>query len=106
MLTCPVCAGTVFSTLVPSSRIDEECRTGEHFVKERLAGPVSRDELKDLTDFFHQGTADILACAVCRLLVRDEHEPPTAETYSEDEYDPSVMQRLYPQYLEAFRQKE
>jgi len=92
--------------LVPSIKIGEECREREQFVKERLARPASGDELKDLTEFFHQGRADILACADCGLLVRDECEPPPAETYSEDEYDPSVMERLYPRYLDAFRQKE
>jgi SAM-dependent methyltransferase len=106
MPTCPVCSGTGFSTLVPASKIDEESRRREQFVKQRLARPASRDELKDLTDFFHQAKADILACAECKLLLRDEHEPPPAETYSEDEYDPSVMERLYPRYLDAFRRKE
>src|SRR3954453_9498682 len=106
MPTCPVCLGTVFSTLVPASKIDDECRERERFVQERLARPASRDELKDLTYFFHQETADILACVGCKLLLRDEREPPPAETYSEDKYDPTVMEHLYPRYLEAFRRKE
>jgi SAM-dependent methyltransferase len=106
MPTCPVCSGTAFSTLVPASKIDEESRQRERFVKQRLARPASRDELKDLTDFFHQAKADILVCAKCGLLLRDEHEPSPAETYSEDDYDPSVMERLYPRYLDAFRRKE
>jgi SAM-dependent methyltransferase len=106
MPTCPVCSGTVFSTLVSSSKIDEECQERERFVKERLGRPASRDELKDLTDFFHQGTANILACMDCKLLLRHEREPPAAETYSEDDYDPSVMEHLHPRYLEAFRRKE
>ncbi len=92
--------------LVEWRRIEEECRDRERFVQERLARPASRDELKDLTDFFRQGKADILACAECKLLRREEHERPAVETYSEDEYDPSVMERLYPQYLDAFRKKE
>lgn len=106
MPTCPVCFGSAFSTLVPSSKIDEECRERERFIAQRLARPASGDELKDLTEFFHQGKADILACATCKLLLREEHQPPAAETYSDDEYDPSVMERLYPRYLDAFRQKE
>src|SRR5690242_11178774 len=92
MPTCPVCSGTVFSTLVPASKIDKQSRQREQFVKQRLPRPASRDELKDLTDFFHQAEADILACVECELLVRDEHEHPPAETYSEDDYDPSVME--------------
>lgn len=106
MATCPVCSGTAFSMLVPASKIEEECRQRERFVKQRLSRPASPDELKDLTDFFHQVAADILACTECKLLLREEREPPPAETYSEDEYDPSVMEHLYPRYLEAFRRKE
>lgn len=105
MCSCPVCGGS-FSMLVPSSRIDEECRIRERFVQERLARPAAPSELKDLTEFFHQAKADILVCAECGLLVREEHEPRPAETYSEDEYDPALMERLYPQYLNAFRAKE
>ncbi len=92
--------------LVRSSKIDEECRARERFITERLKRPARQDELKDLTDFFHQGRAEILACTECKLLVRNELEVPSSETYSEDEYDPSVMESLYPQYLDAFRRKE
>lgn len=106
MPNCPVCAGTNFSTLVPAEKLDAECRLRERFIKERLTRPASPDELKDLTDFFHQEKAAILACADCALLIRERQEDPPAETYSEDEYDPSVMEHLYPRYLEAFRQKE
>jgi SAM-dependent methyltransferase len=91
--------------LVPSGKIDAECLERERFVMARLARPASPNELKDLTDFFHQGAADILRCMDCQLLVRDERESPAAETYSDDEYDPSVMEQLYPRYLEAFRRK-
>lgn len=106
MPKCPVCAGDLFTSLVPASKIDEECRIRERFVKKRLARPAAPDELKDLTEFFHQGAADILACAGCSLLFRHEHESPPAETYSEDEYDPELMEHVYPQYLSAFRAKE
>ncbi len=92
--------------LVPASKVEEECRLRERFIKERLTRPASPDELKDLTEFFHGERADILQCANCSLLVRDELEPPPAQTYSQDEYDPSVMERLYPLYLDAFRRKE
>ena len=106
MPECPVCGGDCFSTLVSSAKLDEECRFRERFVRERLNRPANPEELKDLTEFFHQGRAEILACGNCGLLVRREHEPPPAQTYSEDEYDPALMERLYPQYLQAFRAKE
>src|SRR5690242_12788789 len=106
MHACHICKGTGYSIVCPEPSLEDECRIRERFIRERLARPVKRDELKDLTDFFHQGRAAILQCDACGLLVRDERETPLAETYSEDEYDPSVMEHLYPQYLEAFRAKE
>jgi SAM-dependent methyltransferase len=106
MPRCPICKGTAFSVLAPESRLDEECRIRERFIRQRLARPASDDELKDLTDFFHQGQAAVLQCEACTVLVRDEREKPPAETYSEDEYDPTVMEHLFPQYVESFRAKE
>lgn len=78
----------------------------ERFVRERLARPAEPQELKDLTEFFHREKADLLACGECGLLVRQAHERPPAQTYSQDEYDAVLMERLYPQYLDAFRAKE
>jgi len=106
MPQCPVCGGRNFSILVSSRQLDEECRVRERFVRERLTRPAGQEELKDLTEFFHQAPADILACADCTLLVRQEHQRSPAETYSQDKYNPALMERLYPQYLKAFRAKE
>lgn len=92
--------------MVPAIEIEEECRQRERFVNKRLARPASPNELKDLTTFFHQARADILACKCCNLLFRHEQESPPAPAYSEDGYDTRVMDRLYPQYLQAFRRKE
>jgi SAM-dependent methyltransferase len=75
-------------------------------VKQRLRAPADSSELKDLTDFFHAENADILECGTCGLLVRNELEPPPARQYAEDEYDPEVMDRLYPRYVGTFRKKE
>src|SRR4051794_30945242 len=106
MATCPVCAGTGFSSIAPSARIAAECRIRERFIHERLRTPVSNDELKDLTDFFHQAKAEVLSCTNCGLLVRHEWEPPAAPSYDQDEYNPDVIERLYPQYRDAFARKE
>jgi SAM-dependent methyltransferase len=103
---CPVCNGEIFSTLASSAELEEECRLRERFIKERLARPASKPELKDLTDFFHQAKAEILECTECALLYRRELESPPADAYSEDEYDLTVMEHLYPGYLDAFRAKE
>ena len=106
MPVCPVCSGSFFKPIAPAERLEEECRIREAFVKRRLTRPAGPDELKDLTEFFHGERADLLECKRCTLLVRHEHEPPPAEEYSEDEYDPIVIEHLYPRYVDAFRRKE
>lgn len=106
MPECLVCGANAFSTLVPAAKLAEECRTRERFIQQRLDRPALPSELKDLTDFFHQEHADIVACGSCGLLVRNAHQTPPAQNYSEEEYDPAVIERLYPQYLDAFRRKE
>lgn len=102
---CPVCSGDDFVTIASAERLELECRIREQFVAARLTRPANPDELKDLTDFFHTGKADVLGCRGCTLLVRRKHEQPPAQDYSQDEYDPRVMERLYPKYLDAFRKK-
>jgi len=104
--SCPLCDGLSLSILVSSARLDEECRERDRFVKQRLTRPAAPQELKDLTDFFHQEQADILICNGCKLLIRRQRATPEAHTYSKDEYDPSVIEQVYPQYLNAFRAKE
>ena len=106
MSSCPVCASTDFSTLVSSADLETECRLRERFINKRLSRPASQSELKDLTDFFHQAKAEILTCVGCQLLVRNELECPPARAYSAEEYDPAVMEELYPRYRDAFRAKE
>jgi SAM-dependent methyltransferase len=105
MQVCPVCGFTEFSILVPAERLESECRRRERFVSERLPRPASPGELKDLTEFFHQGKAEILDCLGCTLLVRKELEKPAEETYKEEAYDAAAIERIYPRYLHAFRSK-
>ena len=104
--SCPVCDGADFRIVADEQQLQQECGLRERFVQRRLTRQPDPDELKDLTEFFHAEKADIFACSRCGLLIRNEHEPPPAQEYSEDEYDPSVMDRQYPDYLEAFRRKE
>ena len=75
------------------------------FVYDRASRPPSPEERKDLTDFAHGSTAGILRCADCCALKRaDNHEP--VHTYAEDSYDESVMEHLFPRYVDAFAEKE
>ena len=106
MPACPVCSGTSFTRLVSAEELEAECQVREAFVKQRLDRPAHSEELKDLTDFFHNERADLMTCPECTLLIRRAHEQPSAEEYSEDSYDPALMERLYPRYVEAFRAKE
>ena len=105
MPICPVCSTESFAVAVPVERLEAECRIRETFVSGRLTRPARPEELKDLTDFFHGEKADLLECCNCTLLLRNEHELPPAQEYSEDKYDPGLMERLYPRYLDAFRRK-
>lgn len=105
-MRCTVCCSEAFATIVSAKKLDEECHIRERFIRERLTRSPSPDELKDLTDFFHQGRAEILQCAACTLLCRRELERLPEGTYSQDEYDPSVIDHQYPSYLNAFRAKE
>lgn len=106
MFICPICSGTSFRPLASAGRLDEECRVRAAFVAQRLTHPVSPAETKDLTDFFHTEKAEIDECKTCSLLVRTEYERPPAEDYSQDEYDPAVIDREYPEYVTEFRRKE
>src|SRR4051812_26276346 len=105
MVVCPICSGTSFNCLASREQIEEECRIRAKFVRRRLSRPVSGGEAKDLTDFFHAEKAEIEECRICTLLIRNEYEPPSAQEYSEDEYDPEAVKREYPEYVAAFRRK-
>jgi SAM-dependent methyltransferase len=84
-------------------RAEVEQRT--RFVNERLRRKANRSELKDLTDFMHDGSARLLRCAVCGLAMRDEAEIRATGSYEEDANDPDLMQHVYPRYVGAFRNK-
>lgn len=74
------------------------------FVYDRAPRPPSPEERKDLTDFAHSANARIVKCRFCGALKReDSHEP--VRTYADDSYDQSVMDRLFPRYVEAFAAK-
>lgn len=60
----------------------------------------------DSIDFAHGSPASILECNNCTLLVRAEKQDTGIRRYAEDEYDRGVMERLFPRYVDAFRQKE
>ena len=103
---CPVCSGTVFATVATPQRLEEERQIREKFVAQRLIRSAHPNELKDPTDFIHAEKAHLTECASCTLLVRKEHAPPPAQNYSKDDYDPTVMENLFPRYVDAFRKKE
>src|SRR5437763_12911234 len=106
MPTCPVCSGCEFSSLIGAWVIQEECELRDRFGEARRPHPISPDQLKDLTNFFHGGEAEIAVCSQCSLLLRRELKPAEAPSYSGEHYDREAIEAVYPQYLSAFRAKE
>lgn len=106
MIRCPVCSAPSFSVLMTAKALREETEIRNQFIRERLTRPLSEAESKDLTDFFHNEQADLLACDTCGLLLRSEREEPAAQSYSEDEYDAGAIENIYPKYVRAFAAKE
>jgi SAM-dependent methyltransferase len=92
--------------LAGAEQLREECKLREEFVRQRLTRRPTPGELKDLTDFFHAEDADLLCCATCGLLMRREYEQPPAQEYADEHYDRSAIDRQYPRFVEAFRQRE
>jgi SAM-dependent methyltransferase len=89
-----------------AAALGREVEIRKQFIHERATKPLSPGERKDLTDFFHNEQADLLACETCGLLLRSERERPTAPSYSQDEYDAEAIEKIYPKYVRAFAAKE
>ncbi len=104
-MQCPVCGGLQFEKFLPEGRIGRESKYRERFILERFERQPNPSELKDLTDFAHGDNAAILACSACRVFVRDEKDPGDEQTYADDPYDDSQIDRLFPRYAQAFRNK-
>ena len=90
---------------VSAAALAQEVEQRNHFVSSRLNRKASRAELKDLTDFMHDGPARLVVCATCGLLLRDEADVRATASYEEDPNDPDLMQHVYPRYVGAFRNK-
>jgi SAM-dependent methyltransferase len=112
MPACPVCLGASFSVLMSAADLAREAQIRDRFIGQRVTKPLSQGERKDLTDFFHNERADLIECASCGVLLRSECGQPAggsdsgARSYSEDEYDPEAIDRIYPKYVRAFAAKE
>ena len=106
MKACPVCKNTSVQRVIPAFEVEAEFRVQHDFVISRLPANPSPEELKDLTDFMHDGSAPLLRCSGCGLLIRAEPQPEDANSYEDDPNDPGVMAQVYPRYVHAFRNKE
>lgn len=89
-----------------TAELVREIQLRNQFVSTRSPRPLSCEERKDLTDFFHNEMADLLVCNGCRLLMRSECERQPAEGYAEEHYDSSAIEQVYPKYVQAFAAKE
>ena len=103
--SCPACGGGNFMAAVSAAALTWEVEQRNHFVHSRLKRKASRAELKDLTDFMHDGPAQLVTCAACGLLLRNETDVRATASYEEDPNDPDLMAHVYPRYVEAFRNK-
>jgi hypothetical protein len=103
--SCPACGGRTFIAAVPAAALRQEVRERNRFIHARLKHEASRAELKDLTDFMHDGRAELFLCSACGLLLRDEGESRAAADYEEDPNDPDLMAQVYDRYVQAFRRK-
>ena len=103
--SCPACGGGSFMAAVSTAALALEVERRNHFVQSRLRRKASREELKDLTDFMHDGHAQLVTCANCGLLVRQEADVRATASYEEDPNDPDLMRHVYPRYVHAFRNK-
>lgn len=90
---------------VPVAALRDEVDERNRFIASRLRRRAPRAELKDLTDFMHDGDAAISRCTRCGTLLRLEADLRATDSYAADPNDPGVMQHLYPRYVEAFRNK-
>lgn len=101
-MSCPLC-GALNCSLVRSAReVEQESRQRARFVEARLGHPPAGLEGMDLTQFMHGGPAEIVACALCGTVRRNEEQP---AQYEFDRYDTALMKHLYPRYREAFARK-
>lgn len=105
-MTCPNCASTSFVESYSPEHVGRETELRDRFVRDRLAHPPEKGELKDLSDFFHSQPVGLVACSGCGLLVRGDNAIRPDTGYVSDPYDPAIVEHLYPRYLEAFRAKD
>lgn len=103
-LRCPRCderPATIFRT---RHEIAVELAMRDAFFARRIDRPRSRNELRDLTNVVLGTPADILRCAACGILIRDE--APDDEVFRNDRYDEAVLESLHAVHAAAFREKE
>jgi SAM-dependent methyltransferase len=103
---CPNCGAENLVEFLSEESVRLEAVVRAQFVLDRTEKTPGRTERKDLTDFAHGASARLLECGRCSILVRDESKADPVETYVEDAYDPTAMERLLPSYVEAFRNRE
>ncbi len=99
---CVLCGAPNYFVVRSAREVEQESRLRERFVEARLGHSPAGLEGMDLTQFMHGGTAEIVACALCGTIRRNEER--TAQ-YDSDRYDTALMAHLYPRYRDTFAQK-
>lgn len=102
--SCPVCGGGEFLAAVSAAHLHREIEKRNRLVASWVGNAVPA-ELKDLTDFMHDGPASLVRCEICGIVRRQEARERSTGSYEEDANDPGLMGQLLPRYAEAFRHK-
>jgi hypothetical protein len=101
-VSCRLCGALNYYVVRSAREVEQEARFRTRFVEARLGhAPVGLEGM-DLTQFMHGGPAEIVACAVCGTVRRNDEQ---AAQYESDRYDRALMQHLYPRYRDAFARK-
>ncbi len=103
---CPICETGELNVFLSKDVVRMETLLRSQFVFDRIKNVPADEQLKDLTSFAHSASAELRECPRCRVLVRHETDTGADADYVDDQYDPAVMRRLLPRYLDAFRAKE
>lgn len=101
--SCPRCGSSVFRPHLSADAIERDIRIREDFVYRRFDYEPERSELMDLTEFMHGDVGQLVVCARCGIVAREED---TDAHYADDAYDHELMGHMYPRYLDAFRAKQ
>ena len=100
---CPLCHRAPDTLFLDAGVVADEISLRERFFRSRLRGRIPSDAMRDVTDVFLGGPADILRCERCGVLIRAA--APGDDAFREDRYSVALLQSLHAAHTAAFREK-